>query len=107
HEIGGRETPFTTAHITAVLDTRFHRLAQIHSRGAIHQVIESYQTAIDTLERIVHAEEIKCQFERVPGYLFAPPSHRSSTELDSELQNELHTLRQLGNLEAQLALHPP
>ena len=46
---------------------------------------ESHTAAIDFIERVSREEGINCDFERLDGYLFAPPGSSRRT-LDEELR---------------------
>lgn len=71
--VGGGQTQRTTAHLSNALDDRYIELEKIHGAEGARLAAESHSRAIDTIERIVNAEEIACQFQRLDGYLFTPP----------------------------------
>jgi glycine/D-amino acid oxidase-like deaminating enzyme/nitrite reductase/ring-hydroxylating ferredoxin subunit len=83
--IGEGMTSHTTAHLTCALDDRYFQLARLHGDDGARLAAASHAAAIDALERIVRDEGIACGFERVTGYLFAPPGDRSD-ELERELE---------------------
>jgi glycine/D-amino acid oxidase-like deaminating enzyme len=92
HEgVGAGMTERTTAHLTAALDHRYYRLERTHHREGASLAAESHTAAIDDIAAIVTELEIDCAFERLPGYLFAPPGD----SLD-ELQKELEAARRSG-----------
>ena len=70
--IGGGETSHTTAHLSNAFDDRYYEVERILGADAARLVADSHSRAIDEIERIVRAENIACQFERVDGYLFSP-----------------------------------
>lgn len=72
-EIGSSETGHTSAHLSNALDTRYHALEEIHGQDKVHLAAESHTAAISWIERTVGQEKIDCNFQRVNGYLFAPP----------------------------------
>ena len=82
--IGGGETGRTTAHLSNALDDRYHKLERRFGPGGARRAAESHTAAIDVIEAIVAKERIDCEFERLDGYLFAPPGE-STEELDREL----------------------
>src|SRR5436309_1793283 len=84
-QVGGGETGRTTAHLSTALDDRYYELERLHGREGARIAAESHKVAIDTIENIVQAEHIQCDFERLDGYLFAPPMDDHS-ELDQECQ---------------------
>jgi glycine/D-amino acid oxidase-like deaminating enzyme/nitrite reductase/ring-hydroxylating ferredoxin subunit len=89
--IGSGETSRTTAHLSNVFDDRYYVAIKLHGEKKARLIAESHTYAIKKIEDIVKEEKIDCDFERVPGYLFAQPS-------DSEeyLDQELESARQLG-----------
>jgi len=82
--IAGGNTRCTTAHLTAVLDTRYHELERIHGTEAMQAAARSHLEAIDRISGIVRYENIHCDLERVEGYLFGAPD-APREELDREL----------------------
>ncbi|HSB28878.1 MAG TPA: FAD-dependent oxidoreductase [Pyrinomonadaceae bacterium] len=83
--IGGGMTGRTTAHLVTALDDRYFELEELHGENGARLAAESHAASIDQVERIVHEEEIECEFERLDGYLFVPPKE-SKEILDRELQ---------------------
>src|SRR4051794_4446030 len=82
--LGHGMTGFTTAHLTAALDDRYYELERYHGEHGIRLAASSHSQAIDCIERIVSAERIDCDFQRVDGYLFAPPGD-TTDDIDKEL----------------------
>jgi glycine/D-amino acid oxidase-like deaminating enzyme len=83
-QIGGGETSRTTAHLVTALDRRYSDLERLHGESGARRAA-SHTAAIDRIEAIVAAEKINCDFERLDGYLFAPPGE-STGVLDKELE---------------------
>jgi glycine/D-amino acid oxidase-like deaminating enzyme/nitrite reductase/ring-hydroxylating ferredoxin subunit len=83
--IGSGETGRTTAHLTAALDDRYTTIERLHGKDAARLAAASHRSAIEEIERIVAAEKIACDFERVDGYLFSSPQ-RKVEEIDEELE---------------------
>ena len=92
------ETSYTTAHLTCVTDAPLSALVNSFGRDHAQAVWDAQLAAIDTIDRIVWREQIKCQFDWVPGYLFNPsaatfrPDHASSSidlEKEAALAGEL------------------
>lgn len=81
--IAGGQTARTTGHLTWVLDDRYYDLEKLFGENATRIAAESHAAAIDYIEKIVSEENIECDFERVDGYLFAPPED-SKEILDKE-----------------------
>lgn len=87
----GGQTCRTTAHLTWVLDDRFYDLEKLFGIEGVRLAVESHKAAIDAIERIVEQEQIECDFERVPGYLFLAPE--DSPDI---LEKEFNTLKKIG-----------
>ena len=68
-QIGGVDTSHTTAHLTQVTDLRLPKLAKHFGNDAARLAWLGGAAAINTIEEIVAALGIGCQFTRVPGYL--------------------------------------
>ena len=77
-------TGATTAHLATALDRRYADIERVRGAEASRLAAESHGTAIDTIERLCREEDIDCSFERVDGYLFAPPGG-DPPKLDEEL----------------------
>ncbi|MFC4425932.1 FAD-dependent oxidoreductase [Deinococcus navajonensis] len=99
-EVGSGETLRTSAQLTASLDFRYVELAGIHGEDRAPLIAQSHMAATDEIERIVGEEGIECDFQRVPGYLFAPPDGRE------DLVRELGATQAAG-LEALMVEAPP
>src|SRR6267143_5930174 len=83
--IGGGMTGRTTAHLVNALDDRYFKLERLHGEEGARLAAESHTAAINAIEAIVKQEAIKCEFERLDGYLFVPPRD-SKKILDDELE---------------------
>jgi len=83
--IGSGETSRTTAHLTNAFDDRYLEIEKLHGGEGAWLTAHSHTAAIDSIEQIVIDEGIECDFERLPGYLFAPPGD-SPDELEHERQ---------------------
>lgn len=84
-EICGGETSRTTAHLSWALDDRFHILQKSLGKLNAQLAYQSHRDAINKIERIIHEENIDCDFKRVPGYLFLG-DHDTEDQLDQELE---------------------
>jgi glycine/D-amino acid oxidase-like deaminating enzyme/nitrite reductase/ring-hydroxylating ferredoxin subunit len=93
NRLGAVDTGHTTAHLTYVTDLRLTKLAQNFGRDAARLVWAGGAAAINTIESIVDAESIDCEFQRIPGYLHASlqaePGDQESLEKEYELVREL------------------
>ncbi len=61
----------TSAHLTEVLDTRYHALVKDRGEDGAALIAQASREAIDFIERTSLEQMIDCQFLRVPGYLYA------------------------------------
>jgi len=68
--IASGETGNTTAHITELVDTRYHVIERDFGREGARLVARSNHDAIDWIERTYNVLGIDCGFERVPAYLY-------------------------------------
>jgi glycine/D-amino acid oxidase-like deaminating enzyme/nitrite reductase/ring-hydroxylating ferredoxin subunit len=68
--IASGESGNTTAHITELVDTRYHVIERDFGRDGARLVARSNHDAIDWIERTSNALGIDCRFERVPAYLY-------------------------------------
>jgi len=66
------DTSNTTAHLTCVTDTLLSDLVDDFGRDHAQAVWDAQLAAVDTIDRIVWREQIKCQFSWVPAFLFNP-----------------------------------
>jgi glycine/D-amino acid oxidase-like deaminating enzyme/nitrite reductase/ring-hydroxylating ferredoxin subunit len=89
--VAGGETSRTTAHLTCVLDDRFHWIEHVHGAKGLSLATESHAAAIDAVESVVKEEKIDCDFARLDGYLFAPPG-----DSPDELTREYEAARRAG-----------
>lgn len=89
--IGAGETSRTTAHLTYAFDDSYLVVERLHGAEGARLTAESHVAAIDEIARIVHAESIPCQFERLDGYLILAPDHEPKV-----LEREFEALRDAG-----------
>jgi glycine/D-amino acid oxidase-like deaminating enzyme/nitrite reductase/ring-hydroxylating ferredoxin subunit len=89
--LGGGETGRTTAHLTEILDTRYHVLESKFGRAGAHDAAESSRAAIERIEAFVRELGGGCGFRRLPGYLYA-----ERIEQRRELEKELESLKRVG-----------
>ncbi|MEK6324183.1 MAG: FAD-dependent oxidoreductase [Acidobacteriota bacterium] len=83
--IGGGMTGRTTAHLSNAIDDRYFEIERLHGEKGAQLAAKSHTAAIDRIEAIVAEEGIDCDFERLDGYLFAPPGV-SKKVLERELK---------------------
>jgi glycine/D-amino acid oxidase-like deaminating enzyme/nitrite reductase/ring-hydroxylating ferredoxin subunit len=89
--VAGGETGRTTAHLSNALDDRYYELERLFAQEGARLAAESHTAAIERIAAIVAQERIDCGFERLDGYLFAPPG-----ETVDELGRELEAARRAG-----------
>jgi len=77
-------TSGTTAHITTVLDTRFHQIAADFGADGARLAAQSHQDAISQIAALTSMYGLNNDFERVPAYLYTEDEKETST-LDDEL----------------------
>jgi glycine/D-amino acid oxidase-like deaminating enzyme/nitrite reductase/ring-hydroxylating ferredoxin subunit len=83
--IGKGETGKTTAHLTEVTDLRFHKMISRFGEGGARLTLQGHRAAIDRIAAFVRELQIDCQFERVPGYLYAETAAQAKL-VDQELK---------------------
>jgi glycine/D-amino acid oxidase-like deaminating enzyme/nitrite reductase/ring-hydroxylating ferredoxin subunit len=82
--IGGGMTERTTAHLFNAIDDRYFEIERMHGGKGARLAAQSHTAAIDRIEAIVAEEGIDCDFERLDGYLFVPPSHELNEESNGD-----------------------
>jgi glycine/D-amino acid oxidase-like deaminating enzyme/nitrite reductase/ring-hydroxylating ferredoxin subunit len=100
--IGGGMTGRTTAHLVNALDDRYYDLEKYHGEKGARLAAESHTAAIARIEAITAEEGIYCDFERLDGYLFAPPGDSSK-----ELKQELEAARRAGLTDVEMVERAP
>ncbi len=70
-QVGAGDTSATTAHLSAMLDSRYFELASMHGEDAARLIAASHMRGIAHLERVMNAYGIECAFQRVSGFLCA------------------------------------
>src|SRR5687768_14888333 len=93
------DTSNTTAHLTCVTDTVLTELVRNFGKDHAQAVWDAQLAAIDTIDRIVWREQIKCQFDWVPAYLVNPSAETGrpdQTDQSIDLQKEADLATELG-----------
>jgi glycine/D-amino acid oxidase-like deaminating enzyme/nitrite reductase/ring-hydroxylating ferredoxin subunit len=93
------DTSNTTAHLTCVTDTVLTELVRNFGKDHAQAVWDAQLAAIDMIDRIVWREQIKCQFDWVPAYLFNPSAETGrpdQKEQSIDLQKEADFATELG-----------
>ena len=99
--IGELDTGATTAHLTALLDTRYHTLISDFGEEGAALAAKSQRAAIDRIEAFVREEALDCEFARVSGYLYAEPGQD-----EKEVEKEAEAAKKVG-LDARLVTNAP
>lgn len=105
NRLGHGDTGCTTAHLTCVTDLRLSALARNFGNESARLIWEGGASAINTIEAIARAEEIHCDFRRVPGYLHAP-FHAGNGADDQEARDLKREARLANELEIAAAFDP-
>jgi glycine/D-amino acid oxidase-like deaminating enzyme/nitrite reductase/ring-hydroxylating ferredoxin subunit len=100
--VGGGQTQRTTAHLSNALDDRYVEIERWHGQEGARLAAESHSAAIDRIEAVVAQEKIACDFERLDGFLFAPPG-----ESGDLLEHELQAARRAGLANVELLPRAP
>ena len=87
--IGGGMTERTTAHLFNAIDDRYYEIEKLHGEKGARLAAQSHTAAIDRIEAIVAEEGIDCDFERLDGYLFVPPTQESNWESNGDSKDVL------------------
>ncbi len=93
--LAGGDTSHTTAHLTAIIDTRPSDVLKRLGEDGARLVFEGGATAIDRIEAIARKIAFECEFRRVPGYLHAPFG-KSSKGDQERLRADAEALARLG-----------
>jgi len=91
--IAGGETKHTTAHLSNVIDDRYHAIENVHGEGGAILAAQSHTAAIKFIESTVHKEHICCQFKQLDAYLYA-----STDAEEKEIEKENLAARRAGLL---------
>ena len=96
------ETERTTAHLVNAVDDRFFEIERLHGEEGARMAAESHTAAVNMIERIVRAENIDCDFERVDGYLFNAPDMPADL-----LERELEAAHRAGLVDVRMLERAP
>ncbi len=88
----------TTSHLTCVTDTGLQQLVENLGRDHAQAVWDAGVAAINQIEDIISAENIECEFVRVPGYAHASIVGDEDKNKDEtlELQREAELAQEMG-----------
>ena len=100
-EIGGGQTGKTTAQFSTSIDDYYFELQKTHGTTGIKLLADALKSAIQKVSHIVKDENIDCEMDKVPGFLF---QNNQSTDL---LEKELAAAHEAGLEEVKMADHAP
>lgn len=69
--VGKGETSKTTAHLTEVLDTRLHTLVSRFGVDGARLAVAGQRAACNRIAAFIELRSIDCDFQRLPGFLYA------------------------------------
>ena len=90
-QLGSGETGRSTAHLTEVLDTRYHALESSFGLDGARAAAASSRAALDRIEALVDELDAPCGFARVPAFLVARDASQRR-----ELERELAAMQRAG-----------
>ena len=86
------ETGYTTAHLTQILDNRYHKIISDFGEDNARLAAASTRAALDQIQTLVREYKIACEFESVSGFLYS----ETGTDADSaDLAKEIEALRKV------------
>jgi glycine/D-amino acid oxidase-like deaminating enzyme/nitrite reductase/ring-hydroxylating ferredoxin subunit len=103
------DTSNTTAHLTCVTDTMLSDLVKNFGKDHAQAIWDAQFAAIDTIDRIVWREQIKCQFDWVSAHLYNPSAQTGRPDQEKnaiDLQKEADLATELG-FDAELVARAP
>jgi glycine/D-amino acid oxidase-like deaminating enzyme/nitrite reductase/ring-hydroxylating ferredoxin subunit len=90
------DTGHTSAHLTCVTDLRLGEMVDKFGEDHARATWDAGLAAIAQIEEIVHAEQIDCDFARVPGYLHMRPFVETSDTDEATVRREATLAAELG-----------
>ncbi len=99
--IAGGDSSRTSGHLTEVIDNRYYELVSSFGLEEAREVATSTRSAIEQIAGWTEHYGIECEFERLPGYLFAESGAQAY-----EIARELKEARRAG-LQVRWAKRPP
>ncbi len=90
------DTAHTTAHLTCVTDTPLTDLVRSFGKDHAQAAWDAGLAAIDTINALVWREQIKCQFDWVPGFLFERARSGGDADAIARLKEEADLAVELG-----------
>lgn len=91
HELAGGTTGDSTGNLYSMVDKRLHHIQSKWDEETAAAVSQSRSAAVEMIESLVREHEIKCDFKRVPWYLFSETSKKDET-----IENEIAAAKKYG-----------
>lgn len=100
----GGTTGRSTAHAMKWYDDYFSSMESEHGLEKTKLLAESYNFALNSIEEVVHREQIDCDFARVDGYLYphSTADAKTTREAQKVLQKELESTHRVGLTDTKL-----
>jgi glycine/D-amino acid oxidase-like deaminating enzyme/nitrite reductase/ring-hydroxylating ferredoxin subunit len=90
------DTGHTTAHLTMVTDLRLQQIVKKFGKDGGRAFWDAGAAAIDQIHNIVQREQIRCEFNWVPGYLHVSLHDRGGTKERESLMHDAELAKELG-----------
>ncbi|OFZ56566.1 MAG: hypothetical protein A2428_10660 [Bdellovibrionales bacterium RIFOXYC1_FULL_54_43] len=100
--VASGESGHTTAHITELIDSGYHKLISHFGENGARMARESSRAAIDQIAANIDELGIDCYFRRVPAYIYC-----ESSKQRQELERELDAMHRVGIKSAKLVREVP
>jgi len=91
HELAGGTTGDSTGNLYAMVDKRLHHIQSKWDEKTARAVAESRGEAVNLIENLVREHDIKCDFRRVPWFLFSETNKKDET-----IEKEIATAKKYG-----------
>ncbi|MDB6027721.1 MAG: puuB 1 [Verrucomicrobiales bacterium] len=93
--VGGVDSSYTTAHVTAVTDERLYDLSKHFGKDGARAAWDAGYAAIDQIHQNIRNEQIQCDFKWIPGYL-TPPWNDPSADAVKSLKKDAKLAQTFG-----------
>lgn len=91
HELAGGTTGDSTGNLYKMVDKRLHHIQSKWNEETARVVAESRAAAVDLVEGLIKEHDIKCDFKRVPWYLFS-----ETNKEDETIEKEIESAKKYG-----------
>lgn len=91
HELAGGTTGDSTGNLYKMVDKRLHHIQSKWDEKTARAVAQSRAAAVELVEALVKEYDIKCDFKRVPWYLFS-----ETNKEDETIEKEIITAKDYG-----------